>query len=78
LLLFPVIANYFVEYSEDTALEIATHKSLCWVCYLDDMFIIWPHAPGKLADILDCLHSVHESIQFNMEVKERVTYPSLI
>jgi hypothetical protein len=57
-LLSPVIANYFMEYFEEMALESATYKPLCWFRYVDDTFIIWPHGTGKLAKFLYFLYLV--------------------
>jgi hypothetical protein len=39
--LSPVIANYFMGYFEEMALEAATHKPLCWFRYVDDIFHVW-------------------------------------
>jgi hypothetical protein len=79
LLLSPLIVDYFMEYFEEMALDMASHKCLCWFHYMDDTFVIWPHGPGKLADFLNHLNGVHENIQFNMErQKETATYPSLV
>jgi hypothetical protein len=58
-----------MEHSEETALEGATHKPLCWFRYKDDMFVIWPHGPDKPSEFLDHLNSIHESIQFTMETE---------
>jgi hypothetical protein len=57
--LFPVIADVFMENFEETALEGATHKPLCWFRYVDDTFVIWTHGPGKLSEFLDHLNSIH-------------------
>jgi hypothetical protein len=55
---------------EVIALEAATLKPLCWFHYMDDMFIMSPHSPGKLIDFHDQVNSVHENVQFTvMEVK---------
>jgi hypothetical protein len=64
--LSPVIANFFMEHFEEMALEVATPKPLCWFRYMDDMFVMWPHGPGKLIDFLDHLNSVHENIQYTI------------
>jgi hypothetical protein len=40
-----------MEYFEEMALESATYKPLCWFHYVDDTFVIWPHGPGKLAEV---------------------------
>jgi hypothetical protein len=76
------IANYFIEYFEEMALEAATHKHLCWFRYVDDTFIIWPQGPSKLAEFLDHNNRVHENIKFTRTSsslwrwKEMATYPS--
>jgi hypothetical protein len=38
--LSPMIANFFMEDFEDRALAQVTHKLLCWLCYVDDTFVI--------------------------------------
>jgi hypothetical protein len=63
----PVIADFFMEHFEETALEGVIHEPLCWFRYVDDTFVIWPHGPSKLSEFLDHLNSIHESIQFTME-----------
>jgi hypothetical protein len=37
--LSPVIANYFMEYFEEMALETAIHKPLCWFRYVDKFVV---------------------------------------
>jgi hypothetical protein len=66
-----------MKHFEETALEGATHKPLCWFCFVDDMFVIWPHGPGKLSEFLDYLNSIHESIQFTMETERDGHLPFL-
>jgi hypothetical protein len=44
-----IIAKFFMEHFEETALEGVTYKPLCWFCYVDDTFIIWTYGPGKLS-----------------------------
>jgi hypothetical protein len=75
--LFPVIANYFMEYFEEMALEMATYKPLCWTRYVDDTFVIWPHGRGKLAEFLDHLNGLHENIKFTMETEKDGHLPFL-
>jgi hypothetical protein len=72
-----VIANYFMEYFEEMALESATYKPLCWFRYVDDTFVIWPHGPGKLAEFLDHLNGLHENIKFTMETEKDSHLPFL-
>jgi hypothetical protein len=72
----PVIADFFMEHFDETALEGATHKPLCWFRYVDDTFVILPHGPGKLSEFLDHLN-IHESIQFTMETERDGHLPFL-
>jgi hypothetical protein len=75
--LSPVIANYFMVYFEEMALESATYKPLCWFHYVDDTFVIWPHGPGKLVEFLDHLNGLHENIKFTMETEKKGYQPFL-
>jgi hypothetical protein len=75
--LSPVIADFFMERFEETALEGAIHKPLCWFHYVDDTFVIWPHGPRKLSEFLDHLNIIHESIQFTMETERDGHLPLL-
>jgi len=42
--LSPVIANFFMEVSEEVASSRGP-KATCWFCYMDDTIVIWPHGP---------------------------------
>jgi hypothetical protein len=75
--LSPVIANFFMENTEETALEGVTHEPLCWFHYVDDTFVIWPHGPGKLSQFLDHLNSVHGNIQFTVDTERYGHLPFL-
>jgi hypothetical protein len=50
LLLSP--ANFFMEDFEEVAPNWATHKSLCWFHYVDDIFVIRPHGFDMPKDVL--------------------------
>jgi hypothetical protein len=60
LLLSPVIASFYTEESEETALDQAIDRPVCWSWYADDTF---SSGPNKLKVI--CLD--HLNIQFTME-----------
>jgi hypothetical protein len=77
LLLSPITANFFMEDFEKMALNQATRKSLCWFCYMDDTFVIWPQGPDRLRDFLDHLNSVHQNIQFIMKMERGGHLPFL-
>jgi hypothetical protein len=76
-LLSPVIANFYMENYEKTALESAPLKPHCWFRYVDDTFVIWQHVPDKLKDFLHHLNSIHQSIQFTMETESEGHLPFL-
>jgi hypothetical protein len=64
-----VTANFFTETSEEVALDWAIHKPLRWFHYVDDTTVIWPPWSQRLRDFLNQMNSVHQNIQFTMEVK---------
>jgi len=66
----PVIASFCLEDFEERALAQVTHKLLCWFCYMDDPFIIWPHGPELLERYLDRLNGLHMNIQFIVETEK--------
>jgi hypothetical protein len=72
--LSPVIAYFFMEDSEERALEKATHKPSCLYRYVDVTFVIWRHGVDKLKTFLEFLNSIHKKIQFTMEME--IIYPS--
>jgi hypothetical protein len=53
---YPAIPDVFKEDFEDMILSQATHKLLCWFCYTNDTFVIWPHGPEKLVRFVSLLH----------------------
>jgi retron-type reverse transcriptase len=57
-----VIANFYMEDFEERVHDSAPHKPICWFCYMDDTFVIWPHVLNKLKDFLNHLNSIHECI----------------
>jgi hypothetical protein len=75
--LSPVIANFFMEDFEGMALDKAPYKPLCWFCYVDDTFAIWPHGPDRVRDFLDYLNSVYQNIQLTMEMERDDHLPFL-
>jgi hypothetical protein len=75
--LSPVIANFYMEYFEQKALETATLKPKCWYRYVDDTFTIWPHGAEKLSNFLQHLNSINKNIQFTMETENDGKLPFL-
>ena len=60
--LSPVIANFFMEDLEKSAIAQAPHKPMCWFRYVDDTFVIWPHGKQKLEEFLNHLNGIHKNI----------------
>jgi hypothetical protein len=75
--LSPAIANFYMEDFEKRTLDLAPHKPICWFRYVDDTFVIWPHRPDKLKDLLNHLNSIHERIKFTMETESEGHVPFL-
>lgn len=42
-----VIANFYMELFEYQVLEKAPLCPSCFLCYVDDTFVIWHHGPDK-------------------------------
>lgn len=66
--LYPIIANLFQEYFESKALESSPLKPKLWKIFVDDTFIIWPHAREALEDLKKHLNKLSPSINFTMEI----------
>jgi retron-type reverse transcriptase len=75
--LSPVIANFYMEEFEKTAIEQTTHKPVCWYRYVDDTFVIWPHSQDRLQDFLNHLNGLQKKIQFIMEIEKDGHLPFL-
>ena len=75
--LSPSIANYYMEFFENKALESTMKKPTLWLRYVDDVFAIWPHGRQNLSIFLNHLNSIHENIKFTVEVEENGIIPFL-
>jgi hypothetical protein len=42
--LSPIISNIFMEHFEKFTLDSAQYKPSLWLQYVDDIFVVWPHA----------------------------------
>ena len=72
-----VLANLYMEFFEEMAIDTATHKPTLWIRYVDDTFVIWTHGDSELQAFLGHLNSLRESIQFTMEEEEQGQLPFL-
>ncbi len=75
--LSPIIANIFMEFLEDIALQTANIKPSLWLRYVDDTFTLWPHNRQSLNMFLEHLTSLRPSIKFTMEVESNHQLPFL-
>uniref|UniRef100_A0A6P7FX31 Uncharacterized protein LOC114331948 n=1 Tax=Diabrotica virgifera virgifera TaxID=50390 RepID=A0A6P7FX31_DIAVI len=75
--LSPVIADIYMEHFETIALSSSNLKPTCWLRYVDDTFVIWPHGKDTLDLFLSHLNGIHPSIQFTMEVESEESLPFL-
>ncbi|GJQ79489.1 hypothetical protein Trydic_g16342 [Trypoxylus dichotomus] len=72
-----VIANIFMEAFEHEAIESSRMKPKCWYRYVDDTFVIWPHAPRTLEEFLQHINRQHANVNFTMEIEEDGNLPFL-
>ncbi|XP_045463784.1 uncharacterized protein LOC123673342 [Harmonia axyridis] len=65
--LSPAIADIYMENFETNAIDSFHLKPTCWLRYVDDVFVIWPHGPETLQDFFDHLNNINIHIKFTME-----------
>ncbi len=70
---FAVVANLYMEFFEEKALNSAPVKPILWKRYVDDTFCIVKKGSEK--HLLDHLNSVRPSIKFTMESEEDSKLP---
>ena len=75
--LSPVMANIYMEWFEEHAINTAVDKPKMWKRYVDDTFSIWPHGKEKLDIFLKHLNSIAPTINFTMEIEENNSLPFL-
>ena len=74
--LSPVLANIYMEYFEEMALESTSQKPSMLLRYVDDIFVLWPHQED-VQELLDHVNSIQPSIQFTMEKEQDNKLPFL-
>lgn len=67
--LSPVLANLYMEKFEIEAIGSFEHKPTCWLRYVDDIFVIWPHGLETLETFLKHLNNIHSNMKFTMETE---------
>ena len=68
-----VVANMYMEFFEELALETSPVKPTWWKRYVDDIFCILER--GKENDLLFHLNSLRPEIQFTMELEQDRSLP---
>ena len=69
-----VVANLYMEFFEELALESAPSRSRLWKRYVDDTCCILK--TGDVGGLLNHLNSLRPTIKFTMELEEGVHPPS--
>ena len=74
--LSPVIANIYMEFFENLALETSPLRPTLWLRYVDDTFVSWSHAED-IKTLLDHINALRPTIKFTMEIEENNELPFL-
>jgi hypothetical protein len=72
--LAPVVANFYMEYFEETALRTAQCKPSHWFRYT---LVVLPHGEVELQKFLLFLNSIHQNIIFTMDIEKNSSLPFL-
>jgi hypothetical protein len=75
--LLPIVSNIYMEHFERLALDWAQHKPPLWFRYIDDTFVVWPHATEQIQTFLRNLTSLKPAIHFTMEIESDGAIPFL-
>jgi hypothetical protein len=75
--LSPLMANLFMEWFEQRAIDTALSKPKMWLRYVDDVYCQWQHGKESLQGFLDHLNTIHPTIRFTMEVEQDGKLPFL-
>ena len=66
--LAPALASIYIGDLEESFLSSCKLQPTLWVRYIDDVFMVWPHALEEFDKFLKDLNSVRERIRFTAEV----------
>jgi hypothetical protein len=67
--LSPIVSSNFMEHLEKMTLDSAQNKTLLWLRYIDNIFVDWSHATGRLQKFLSNLNSLRPFIQYTMQIE---------
>nr|XP_023028461.1 uncharacterized protein LOC111516540 [Leptinotarsa decemlineata] len=59
------------------AINTSHYKPSCWLRYVDDIFVIWPHGSEHLHAFLNHINSSHPDLKFTVEVENNNSLPFL-
>ena len=68
--LAPNYANLFVDRFEAKALSGLHIKPTIWLCFIDNIFMIWTHGRKELDNFIEYLNGIHEKIKFTSEISD--------
>lgn len=54
-----------------------TLQPSCFLQYIDDTFLIWPHGEDTLQQFVDHMNGVHSNINFTIEMEKDGKLPFL-
>ena len=65
----PTYANIFImgKYEETHIYPLINKKSLLYLRYIDDIFLIWTGTKEELEKLMNHLNKIHPSIKFDYE-----------
>ena len=72
-----ILANAYMEGLEGKLLTASPLKPAIWRRYVDDTWVLWQHGDDALAEFLDRMNNIHDSIKFTMETETDGKIPFL-
>jgi hypothetical protein len=75
--LSPIVSNIFMEQFEKMVLDSVQYKPSLWFWYVDGIFVVWTHGPGRLQNFYNHLNRLRSSLQFTMEIELDSVIPFL-
>ena len=62
----PAYANIFMaEFEQKYVYPLIKDKSILFLCYIDDIFIVWTKSEKQLKDFMSELNQKHPSVNFD-------------
>ena len=75
--LSPYLANFYMDFIEQSALNSFHLKHSIWFRFVDDILSVWEHGQDSLRDFLAHLNSFDSNLQFTMELEDSGKLPFL-